>query len=70
MAINSASFGAVPIQQTGKVALTLVSARPDPSAQLDPARTPGELIAYYNPGTDKVELFTASAGGTFWMEVG
>jgi len=70
MPINSTSFGSVPIQQTGRVVLALVSARPDPTEALNPPRTPGELIGYYNPGTDKVELWTASAGGTFWREVG
>ena len=70
MGINKSSFGSVPVSAIGKAVLLLVTARPDLNTVNDPPRTPGEMIGYYNPGIDKVELFVASAGGTFWTEVG
>jgi hypothetical protein len=70
MAINSASFTSVDVENMQKMVLGLTSARPDLNATNDPPRTPGEMVGYYNPGTDKVELFVASAGGLFWREVG
>lgn len=68
--INPTSFAAARIEDVARVILPMVSARPDLRVENDPPRTPGELIGYYNPGIDRVEVFVASAGGTFWREIG
>lgn len=70
MGINSTSFTTVTVENMQKAILGLVSSPPDLQAQNDPPRTPGELIGYYNPATDKVQLYAASPGGNFWLEVG
>jgi hypothetical protein len=70
MPINPTSFTSVNVENMQKAVLGLVSARPSLIEENNPPRTPGELVGYYNPGIDKVELFVASAGGTFWREVG
>lgn len=68
--INPTSFGAARIEDVARVILPMVSVRPDLRTENVPPRTPGELIGYYNPGIDRVEVFVASAGGTFWREIG
>lgn len=68
--INPTSFGAARIEDVARVILPMVSVRPDLRAENVPPRTSGELIGYYNPGIDRVEVFVASAGGTFWREIG
>ena len=68
--INPTSFSAARVQDVALVVLPMVSARPDPDIAMDPPRVQGELIGYYNPDIDKVEMFVASGGGTFWREIG
>ena len=68
--INPTSFAATRIQDLATVVLPIVSARPSVTAENVPPRTPGEMIGFYNPSIDRVEVFVASAGGTFWREIG
>lgn len=50
--------------------LQIVTVRPEVNEILDPPQTPGMLVGYYSAETDKVELFTISPGGTFWVKAG
>lgn len=68
--INPTSFASTRVQDLARVVIPIASTRPDLRAENVPPRTPGELIGYYNPGIDRVEVFVASAGGTFWREIG
>lgn len=68
--INPTSFTSVSIQSAQRTIIPLLTTAPDLVTQLDPARTPGELVGFYNSSTDRVELFVVTAGGTFWTEVG
>jgi hypothetical protein len=68
--INPTSFASTRVQDLARVVIPMVSTRPNLRAENSPPRTPGELIGYYNPGIDRVEVFVASAGGTFWREIG
>lgn len=68
--INPTSFAATRVQDVNLVVLPMISARPDTTVAMDPPRAHGELIGYYNPDIDKVEIFVASGGGTYWREIG
>ena len=67
MAINSAAFSSTPISQAGLAVIQILSVRPDPLRQIEPPETPGKMVGFYNTQTDKVELYVASAGGSYWV---
>ena len=70
MAISKPAFSSTPIQLAQLAVLDLVGSPPTLNVRLDPPEPPGRVIGYYNPTTDKVELYCASSGGTFWIQVG
>lgn len=70
MAINSAAFSSVSVAEAGLAVIQILSTRPNTQVQIDPPEAPGRMVGFYNATTDKVELFVASNGGTFWVRVG
>lgn len=68
--ISSTSFTSVTIESAQKAVIRMVGTQPSTVIQNDPPVTPGEVIGFYNGGIDRVELFVASGGGTFWRRVG
>lgn len=70
MAINHSSIASQSVEGMQLAILQIVTVRPEVNEILDPPQTPGMLVGYYSAETDKVELFTISPGGTFWVKAG
>lgn len=69
MAINPAAFSSVSISEAGRAIIQILNNPPNTTQINDPPATPGQVIGYYNSTTDKVELYIASGGGSYWIRV-
>jgi len=70
MAINPSAIASQNVPTMQLAILDLVPDRPNPKVENVPPVQPGKLVGHYNSTSDRVELFVASPGGTFWIEVG
>ena len=70
MAINtSAISGSSVTNQQVPMVIELLSAQPDLSQILSPARPPGQVVGYYNGAFDGVELYVVSNSGLRFLRV-
>ena len=69
MAINPAAFSSTSISESGRVVIQIFNQPPNTRVANDPPATPGQMVAYYDAASDKVQLFIASRGGTYWIRV-
>lgn len=70
MIINSPSIGSNPIQDSPEMIIELVPERPEVGNFISPKRTPSQLVGYYNPAYDRVELFIVNSTGDQFLAIG
>lgn len=70
MPIEPAAFASVSLSSAGRAVIEILNQPPNTTSQINPPETPGKLVGYYNPTTDKVQLYIASSAGVFWIRVG
>ena len=70
MAINSSSISSVSTTEEFTLCMEVVRVPPQIGVTIDPPVEPGLMIAYYNSGNQKVNLFVADELGRQWYKVG
>ena len=50
--------------------IELVPERPEVGNFISPKRTPSQLVGYYNPAYDRVELFIVNSTGDQFLAIG
>jgi|TARA_B100000035_G_scaffold124371_2_gene105891 hypothetical protein len=68
--INNSAISAVPLHLSDKVVIQIYSVRPDVQQPIDPPDKAGRIAGYFNPSTNRVEIYVVSGGGNFWIKVG
>ena len=69
MGINPAAFSSTSISEAGRAIIQILPAPPNTQFINDPPATPGMMVGYYNSTSEKVELYIASRGGSYWIRV-
>jgi hypothetical protein len=70
MGINPSAFTTQAIADNTEVTLELLPQRPTDSTVISPAKQPGRVFGYYNPGANVVELYVVNASGLGYVRVG
>tara|TARA_B100000035_G_scaffold182939_1_gene156205 strand:- start:1096 stop:1311 length:216 start_codon:yes stop_codon:yes gene_type:complete len=70
MAINKPSFSTTDASEQQRLVVRMLDSRPTVLRTLQTPVTPLEIVGYYDPTFQVVELFMASAEGTFWVRIG
>ncbi len=70
MTINSPSIGSNPIQDSPEMIIELLAERPEIGNFFSPNRTPAQLVGYYNPVLDRVELYIVNSNGNQFLNIG
>ena len=70
MAINKSAIASQSVASMAFAVIDIVPGRPSLTEPNDPPETPGRIVGYFSQRTNRVELFVASAGGTFWLQAG
>ena len=70
MVINTPSIGSNPIQDNPEMIIGFLPERPQLGNFFAPAQTPSKMVGYYDPVTDRVELYVVDARGTKYLRVG
>lgn len=72
MAINPGSIGSVSVYQNHKTVIEILADRPTVGIQFADgiARTPGQLVGYFNAVIAKVEVFCVDATGLKPIKLG
>ena len=70
MTINSPSIGSNPIQDSPEMIIELLAERPEVGNFFSPDRTPAQLLGYYNPVINRVELYIVNAEGNQFLNIG
>lgn len=69
MAINPSQFGATPVDQNYDVAVQMLAQRPEANRPQETADTPNKLVGYYDPFSDRVELYIVDDTGFRYLKI-
>ena len=69
MAFNLPYLGSSTYEDSVDVRITLLSTRPDLTTDMATPLLPGQLLGYYNPSVDAVELYTIDSTGYKYVRV-
>lgn len=70
MTINKPSFSSASSENRSKLVIRMLSVRPPLLARLPEPVTPYEVVGYYDPSFNVVEMFMSAPDGTYWMRIG
>jgi hypothetical protein len=69
MPISPGYISSQPIYEDVDVTITMLPARPDLAATIDPPASPGLLVGFFNGALDVVELYMVSTDGARYIKV-
>lgn len=69
MAFNLPYIGSQSYEDSTDVRILLLSSRPDLTSDMLTPLNPGQLVGYYNPTVDAVELYSVDSTGYRYIRV-
>ena len=70
MAINPSAIGSQSVaDQSTPFVIEMLTAQPNTSDLLSPARPPGQVCGYYNGAIDAVELYVVNSAGLRFFRI-
>lgn len=69
MSINPAQFSAQPIEENYDVTIEILPERPDTLEYLETPVVPNRIVGFYNPLTDRVDLYITDGIGRRYLKI-
>lgn len=69
MSINPGYISSQPIDEDVDVTISLLTTRPSALTVIDPPKSPGLIVGFYNGSIDAVELYMVDGSGTRYIKV-